>query len=523
MKMDFQLILCVLMVFDTSLVTATILDNKRDYKRLMATIPKDVGKASQLTPAIVCDNRKPVGMQVQSLSVPDEEGCPLSHGSRVDLQNYIKTRIYKEVSELCNGYVQCNFHKLNQEHKLRGCKLLIHYRCRNETDPGKKDDGNRNKKGDEDDGQDDEDGEDDRDSGMMQTMILITIAVSVIAVLAVIIIVILCGLFVCGWSSRFERWDRARPERTRLHHHQQRHQAQPMDEYAYIDQNALLSNSKISTTTPSPEQPTDSHLRWKTADVCGSLDPSNVPSPNSHSASANVDDYTDIAVDKTKTSFVSPKATGGKKPMVGGVSMRGLKHGDIILQPSAAPLVHPTNPPGPSHSIECKVPVASSNPYTEPVQYTLPIPKSQKPEVNTGLNAHQSSFRGASNVEQEMPGCKLLGRNLSHPGKPILPSLSLARLPAPSRPAPTLTGSSVKRDNLMSSARRASLPRHSKLMENDTDLEKWAASCQTDGGNHSTSQPSLVKHSTGLQSQTQLYSHLGSQQVVPVLGNVYSG
>ncbi|KAK3738596.1 hypothetical protein RRG08_040254 [Elysia crispata] len=506
------MVLLVLMSYITTAYSTEIEQHMRIY------INKEINEFHLQS---VCDGQYENGIEVGHFFCQNKD-CFYGSEDSYDEDDWI----FSIVSESCNGKKSCNYEQLKRDGHLVNCELDIFYTCRRKektvssprttrtsaatreetkktvspprttrtsaatTEETSTINGTDDKKTEDDD--------DDDEFTSFHLILVITIAVSVVAFIALFVVIVLCGLFICGWSPRFERWNKARRERKQQSRLQQQNHPARTDEYTYIDQDYLLSHSNISS---SPSQPGAFQVKWRTPDVCDVTQPSRSAKDNYE----YVDEITEnITADQSPRTTLSNKSPFLALPMPG--SIDGVKY----LRPMPVPLVH--------HTLS-----SYQNNQSISHEYSLPIPKSPRSMKRAQTESSDVPTEGASQEAHGNSESKVLERCWSHSEKIVSPNQSVSRVPASFRQVSPKPSTILKQ--VLPTARRASLPRHSKLMEGEIDLEAWALLGQAGGKSNSTSQPSLMKHSSDLQSEseTQLYSHLRNHNAVPVVGNIYNG
>ena len=117
-------------------------------------------------------------------------------------------------------------------------------------------------------------------------------------------------------------------------------------------------------------------------------------------------------------------------------------------------------------------------------EYSLPIPKSQRSVKRAQPESSDMPTEGASQEAHGNSEFKVLERYWSHSEKNVSPNQSVSRVPASFRQVSPKPSKILKQ--VLPTARRASLPRHSKLMEGEMDLEAWALLGQAGGKSNST-------------------------------------
>ncbi|RUS76938.1 hypothetical protein EGW08_015311 [Elysia chlorotica] len=514
---------------------------RRD-SRLTVRVHKD---KLESTPEIVCENHAG-GMRTKYFYFKDGlGGCEYLSGKLYEAGT---GSVYDRIQDSCNGRTSCSFEDIDDSEDFLNCTLDIYITCMGEDISKKKitsesipsspkptptvtsnerkweikektpktttpppqattEKKTPSKTVNGDDGEEDDNSKDDLN--MVSMILLIAIIVAVIAFIALFVIIVLCGLFVCGWSPRFDRWNNARRQKTQ-HPLQQHNRETRLDQYVYVDDDALISVSQASPAQTSPMsvvQPDNSQVKWRTPDVCH-------VTQRSQSPTGDDDDYAEIA--ENETNGPSPGSNVVEKPS----PLASPKPG-----PTAYPKVLPSDYPKGSfyqnhksfkQPLNQRFPVLPSSPKAEPVEYTLPIPKSQRPLSKSQSNSTDSTSGVTTQEHLGNSEGKDLTRKLSHNVKVVPAPIFLSRPLNSSK-------KEARSKQKVPSVRRASLPRHSKLMEGDTDIELWACADQASRGNQATSQPSLAKDITHAQSSTQLYSCLGNHKAVPVVGNIYNG
>ena len=204
----------------------------------------------------------------------------------------------------------------------------------------------------------------------------------------------------------------------------------------------MLPHHQVSTSSPPSDEQGDSHFKRNPADASG------------------VDDYAGIAANNSSSTAAYTMKSGGKKPSVAlfpiqgptGAGYMDSLTGSKGIGKNASPSYQNIQRLSPSGQAKSAI-LSPAHPTPEQAEYTVPIPKSHRTEYTLPIARSE--------------------RNLPQPGK-VAPSR-----PAPSHPK-TAHGQSQQPP-----ARRASLPRHSKLMEGDIDPQTWIQHEHAISGDHS--------------------------------------